>query len=231
MKKIFISLLALGIINSANALDLQVLTGDTRLACEAMLCLASPTKPSECSNALAKFFSIKFKKPWKTIQARQNFLNLCPVDSADSEMLKYKNQILANLDSDCSVTTLNNRIEKKVLRIERVCRSSGAGNGYSCVDVKIYGYRINPQPTNSCRLLASSAYTDYHLKYTCDGKFYEKEDWDRGYTLKEVSKEIYESLPENERQQSRKRKLKGKFSIVYYQKVGIKKDCWVNEKK
>ncbi|EAJ5118896.1 hypothetical protein I0O17_001224 [Campylobacter upsaliensis] len=249
MKKVLLSILAFGVVSS-NAIELEMLTGDTRLACEAMLCLASPTQPAECSVSLARYFSIHFKKPWKTINARKAFLNLCPIGDADSEMLKYKNEILANLDGACSVEALNQRIEKTLLRVEQFCESSGAGDGTSCKNVNIYGFRINPQLTNSCRLLSSSKYTDYHLKYTCNNKFYEQEEWQRGYELKEISQEIYNALPVSQREQGEKlteisryefiklpqnqRKQIGfkyyKINIAYYQKMAIKKECWVNEK-
>lgn len=68
--------LALATIGTANAQ--AVLTGDTRLACEAILCLAAPSKPSECNASLKKYFSITTKKKKNLAQARQNFLNLCP---------------------------------------------------------------------------------------------------------------------------------------------------------
>ncbi|RZA23023.1 MAG: conjugal transfer protein TrbM, partial [Proteobacteria bacterium] len=41
----------------------EVLTGDTRLACEAVLCLASGQRPNECSPSLQRYFSIRFRKP------------------------------------------------------------------------------------------------------------------------------------------------------------------------
>lgn len=64
----------------------DVLTGDKKLACEALLCLSSPDRPSECSPALSHYFSIrKFK--WKdTVKARRKFLNKCPNASQDKEM-------------------------------------------------------------------------------------------------------------------------------------------------
>ncbi|KAA3682647.1 hypothetical protein E3U40_09795 [Campylobacter fetus subsp. venerealis] len=52
------------------------LTGDTKLACEALLCLSSGTRPSECSPSLNRYFSIKEKK-WKdTIKARVSNWNI-----------------------------------------------------------------------------------------------------------------------------------------------------------
>jgi hypothetical protein len=63
-----------------------VLTGDTGLACEAILCLSSGTRPSECTPSLNRYFGISFKK-WKdTLKGRINFLNLCPVVSTDTNM-------------------------------------------------------------------------------------------------------------------------------------------------
>ncbi|EAH9505818.1 hypothetical protein EYI55_07230 [Campylobacter coli] len=251
MKKILFPFCVFGVINSVNALDLQLLSGDTRTSCEVILCLASPVKPPECASSLAKYFSIHFKKPWKTIQARKEFLNLCPIDTTnDPEMYKYKNDILVNLDGECSTTALNNRVENTLLRTETI-KKCGAESSCTTEIIKHYGYRINPQLTNSCKLLASSKYTDYHLKYTCDKKFYEQKDWERGYELKEVSQEIYNALPVSQREQgekltpisygefiklpANKRKQEGfgkyyRIDIAYYQKIIIKKDCWINEK-
>lgn len=60
---------------TANAQDLSALAS---LACEATLCLSTGQPPTECTPSLNKYFSIAFKQPWKTIQARGNFLKLCP---------------------------------------------------------------------------------------------------------------------------------------------------------
>ena len=47
-----------------NFLVANELTGDTKLACEAILCLSSSEKPHECDPAINRYFSIKAKK-WK----------------------------------------------------------------------------------------------------------------------------------------------------------------------
>lgn len=75
-------LLALG----APALAQDVLTGDTRVACEALLCLSSGTRPSECLPSLSRYFGINKRKFSETIKARLNFLNLCPVSNQTPEM-------------------------------------------------------------------------------------------------------------------------------------------------
>lgn len=71
---------SLSILNAqslSNGVKIQTLSGDTKLSCEALLCLASPIKPSECALSLARYFGISAKK-WKdTITKRKNFLKLC----------------------------------------------------------------------------------------------------------------------------------------------------------
>lgn len=64
----------------------EVLTGDTRLACEAVLCLASGTRPGECAASLRRYFSISHRKFSDTLRGRINFLNLCPVSNQTPEM-------------------------------------------------------------------------------------------------------------------------------------------------
>lgn len=75
---------------SASAQD--ALTGDTKLACEAILCLASPTRPQECAAAIAKYFSISLRRFSQTMRARKNFLSLCPrVDPGTVEYVANSN--------------------------------------------------------------------------------------------------------------------------------------------
>ena len=63
----------IGTVNPSYALQ-----EDQKLACEAVLCLSSGTRPSECAPSLRHYFSIKAKKPHKTIERRLNFLKMCP---------------------------------------------------------------------------------------------------------------------------------------------------------
>lgn len=64
----------------------QVLDGDEGSACEAILCLSTGSSPSECMPSLRRYFSINLSKPWKTIEARINFLKMCPTSSASPQM-------------------------------------------------------------------------------------------------------------------------------------------------
>ncbi|WP_299385343.1 TrbM/KikA/MpfK family conjugal transfer protein [Helicobacter sp. UBA3407] len=252
---------SLSILNAqslSNGVKIQTLSGDTKLSCEALLCLASPIKPSECSPSLARYFGISAKK-WKdTITKRKNFLKLCPVDNSDSQMVYYRDQVVANLDSECTIPALNKRVEKQIIRVEKVCAVVGDNGCATFKEINIYGFRVNPNLPRSCALLASSAYTDYRLKYTCNKQFYDEVSWNRGYTLKEVSKNIYFTLKESEREQGSKlipvsqsefyklpqeeRKITqnynalggyitqyNKIVVSFYQKIPIKKDCWIND--
>ena len=62
----------------------QVLTGDTRYACEAMLCLLSGQRPDECTPSLQRYFSIRLRRFNDTQRARSSFLNLCPASTAQN---------------------------------------------------------------------------------------------------------------------------------------------------
>ena len=56
----------------------QVLTGDARLACEALVCLSAVgNAPGECSKALAKYEAMKAQL-WFNPMAVYNFLKFCP---------------------------------------------------------------------------------------------------------------------------------------------------------
>lgn len=65
----------------------QVLTGDRRLACEALLCLAAGANaPRECANALAKYAALKAKTAAQTLALQKNFLQLCPKQQCSRSM-------------------------------------------------------------------------------------------------------------------------------------------------
>ena len=84
-QKLLSFLIGLNLIFAANTsfADEEILTGDTKLACEAVLCLSSGDKPSECNPSLKRYFSINKKKMSDTIKARKNFLNMCPASNQE----------------------------------------------------------------------------------------------------------------------------------------------------
>lgn len=81
-------------------------TGDTKLACEAILCLSTGQRPGECSPSLQRYFSISARRITDTIKARKNFLNMCPSASQDDNMRSLVDSI-ANGAGRCDAATLN----------------------------------------------------------------------------------------------------------------------------
>lgn len=86
----------------------DLLTGDTKLACEAILCLSSGVRPGECQPSLNRFFSIKHKKAWKTIRDRKNFLQLCPKgDGTNAPVWNSLIDVISTSAENCSAEGLN----------------------------------------------------------------------------------------------------------------------------
>ena len=168
MRKSILGLFAVSAVGvfaqSANAYTLgSELTGDTKLACEAVLCLSTSSRPSECSGAIKRYFSIKMRKPHQTAQARLNFLQLCPTDvGIDKETLakiglneneqenglKGLTMSIANLPYDCTADSLNKQIESR-----RVCQSD------ECETL----YRVKPTLPKACQNLAQHQWTIIQL--------------------------------------------------------------------
>jgi len=151
-----------------NVIAEDMLTGDTKLSCEAILCLSSSTRPSECDPSLQRYFSITAKK-WKdTVAKRKSFLQLCPTNSDTSSIASksyttedqaqfenYRDNVLANSTSQCTAEALNQNIET------------------SWDDTP--GYRINPNIPSTCNAIYESVYSDIAKPtYVCDGKYSNK---------------------------------------------------------
>ncbi|MBZ7936312.1 conjugal transfer protein TrbM [Campylobacter sp. B0100352/1] len=212
MKNFIFGATCLSVITLSNVFADDVLTGDTRLACEAILCLSSGTRPAECASSLAKYFSIHFKKPWKTIDARKSFLNLCPVQNdTNVEDLVLKNlvdDILPSSDPrECTPEYLNTQIETQ-------------RNGTHM------DYRIKSTMPNFCYQLINHEYTDYKTpKYICSGEFYSRLEWELSAKLQSINWQTYKSLPEEQRY---------KIAVScgedtcyeYYKKIPFSKVCW-----
>ncbi|SAI73182.1 conjugal transfer protein TrbM [Bordetella ansorpii] len=86
--------------------DIPTLTGTTRLACEALLCLSSGTRPSECSPSLGHYFGIKHRKFSDTLDARRAFLAQCPTVRDDPEMSSLA-RALVDGAGRCDAVSLN----------------------------------------------------------------------------------------------------------------------------
>lgn len=84
----------------------SVLEGDTKLACEALLCLSSGSRPHECAPSLNRYFGIHHKKWKNTLKARRNFLRLCPSASVDGPMESLV-EVIVNGAGRCNASELN----------------------------------------------------------------------------------------------------------------------------
>ena len=114
MKKLLVaSILSVSVMATAQADD-QFLTGDTKLSCEAILCLSTGNRPGECSSSIKRYFSINHKKLSDTIKARRNFLNMCP-SSKEQGMPALVNAI-ANGAGRCDAAELN-RVNRKTIEV------------------------------------------------------------------------------------------------------------------
>lgn len=91
MKRLFgVLAIMIGLLGSVPA-HADEFTGDTKLACEALLCLSTSTRPGECAPSLARYFGINHKKLSDTMNARRSFLQLCPTASENAQMRKARN--------------------------------------------------------------------------------------------------------------------------------------------
>lgn len=80
----------------------NLLTGDKRLACEAILCLSTGARPSECRPSLRRYFSIRGKHAGRN---RANFLKQCP-SSNENGMPNLINTLVEGAGR-CDAATLN----------------------------------------------------------------------------------------------------------------------------
>lgn len=175
MKNI-ISTIGLSLLPLISYADEPLFTGDTKLACEAILCLSSSAgfSESKCSPSLERYFGIN-KEFWSdTVRARRNFLNLCPASSKEG-MPDLVNAIV-NGAGHCDAAHLN-----KVLYEEKeVERCSGSNKDPDCWRETYY--RIKSELPNYCRAYVNHEWTDLNssLHYEGQAEWIKKgstEDW------------------------------------------------------
>ena len=132
--------------------------GDSKLACEALLCLSSGTRPHECNPALNRYFSIH-KRKWKnTLKARRNFLRLCPTSNSTPQMESLV-EVIVNGAGRCNASELNS--SHLMLMPKKICREaydSEAGEYYtSCIETEVQV--VNPQLPPYCINYNDHGYT------------------------------------------------------------------------
>jgi hypothetical protein len=141
LASLFIAVSGLSASIQASAQD--ELTGDTRYACEAILCLSSGTRPSECTPSLNKYFSITARKISDTIRKRRNFLDLCPVANQTPEMSALVSAI-SDGAGRCDAQSLNSTL---------VFWRGGSDDGMTYISNEMPDY---------CTTYTSHAYTDFN---------------------------------------------------------------------
>jgi len=129
----------------------ELLEGDEKDACEALLCLSSGQRPTECTPPIQRYLSIKMKTPEKTADARRDFLNLCPAAHEDSKMGSLVNAIV-NGAGHCDANALN--MENTSVVIAMVCASA---DPESCSQQEIT--IINPTKPYYCDIYETHEYT------------------------------------------------------------------------
>lgn len=124
---------------------IDILTGITRLACEATLCLSSSLRPGECSPSLDHYFAIKkYNKrglDWAaTVAARRSFLSQCPA-SSDPGMPERVDAI-ARGAGECDAEYLNHTYADTAYkwRDRGYAFGGSGGNGEP-------SYEVHPIPT------------------------------------------------------------------------------------
>ncbi|BBL35995.1 hypothetical protein Nstercoris_02274 (plasmid) [Nitrosomonas stercoris] len=145
---------------SSGATADQVFTGDTRLACEAILCLSSSQRPNECNPSLSRYFSITHIKWSNTVKARRSFLNTCPTAKDVSANMPQLVEGIVNGAGRCDADYLNRTQQIQMKR--KVCK--GWNNNFmsnmssACVTETYYGIK-NSLP-DYCVAYLDNSYTD-----------------------------------------------------------------------
>ncbi|WP_448949341.1 TrbM/KikA/MpfK family conjugal transfer protein [Lautropia mirabilis] len=92
----------------------NLLEGDIRLACEAVLCLSSSKglDAKECRPSLKRYFKIKLKRSWRTHKARKNFLKLCPLSNDEQKTPEDQDDFLEELMFTADVLEQGKKFEE-----------------------------------------------------------------------------------------------------------------------
>ena len=144
--------------SSMDEAEESFLEGDTKLACEALLCLSSGFHPYECGPSIHWYFGIH-KRKWKnTLKARRNFLRLCPSATADSKMESLV-EVIVNGAGRCNASELNR--SHWTYMPKRVCEQVYDTDS-GCYDTRCYEVEvrvINPNLPSYCTNYNEHGYT------------------------------------------------------------------------
>ena len=124
--------------------DTSLLEGDVKLACEAILCLSTGARPSECTPSIKRYFDITRRKWSDTVNARKSFLDLCPAANNDDNMRALVSAMSRGAGK-CDAAGLNQDL--------RTTYGSGGESGSESVVIS------NAMPSY-CAAYTTHAYTD-----------------------------------------------------------------------
>ena len=103
--------LAVALCGVGNAGD--VLGGELRSSCEALLCLSTGARPGECSPSLGVYYAIHGATPVDTMALRMAFLMLCPTggsigggSGSDGEAVVSGVQVMSDAEKEQLVTII-----------------------------------------------------------------------------------------------------------------------------
>jgi TrbM len=147
---------AAGLPTSASAAE--ELTGDPRLACEAILCLSSPTRPQECNASLQRHFSISYRHWSDTVNARRDFLKLCPASSGTDQNMPVLVNDIANGAGRCDASYFNASLAHAIQ--VRVCPAGASWDQRGGDDCTYKTIRvIDSRLPADCSTYTTNAYT------------------------------------------------------------------------
>jgi hypothetical protein len=174
LSKLFLPITCnLALIIGISTAHAQELEGDQKDACEALLCLSSSQRPTECEPPIRRYLSIHRKTPGKTANARRDFLKQCPTAQSDGKTQALVNAIVSGAGYCDAASLNNNRTIMQVTRCDGQIVTPGQPmtrtlpNGLtirqtlspdSCTTEHVFV--INPNKPGYCTAYEPNEYTD-----------------------------------------------------------------------
>lgn len=177
----------------------DVLTGDTKLACEAILCLSSGQTPDECEESLEKYFSIDHDDWDDTVDARKAFLRKCP-SSENSDQQGQMNSLINSIAHGagrCKAETLNvtqkdKRLIHVVEEVDRWFNPQACRDGCWVDGPKRYSVQIDVISDQAPDYCAN--YTNHDWTREVGVKYVGKRPPEEGYTIRGTKAQIQTKL-------------------------------------
>jgi len=235
-KSVIKIVLITALLTSLFSTNANALTSLQQSACTVLLCLSASlgTRPHECSAPIRKFLkdTLNPRKVWKTISNRKNFLKLCPtgtnpqinqavagLEENDPDLEEYTNAVASVNPDECSADYLNNHVDIQISRDLRIVYKKQVPISQLSNYQKIKSIKpvlMNP----ACNSIYKSKYQELKKPTNiCNTQqSYTFQEWNSGYTKKQISQKEYLSLDDNQRT-----KYEQKVSYSYKNYIKYKK--------